>query len=95
MIDHNAESLLTMTDASKLLPGRPDAATLWRWRTKGVRGVKLESILYGGRRVTSREALDRFVERLNSDGSPERPTTPRKRQREIDRAERLAQKMGI
>ena len=60
MIDHEREELLTLTAATKLLPGRPNVATLWRWRTAGVRGVKLETILCGGRRMTSREALTRF-----------------------------------
>ena len=55
MVDINHERLLTFTEAAKSLPGRPNVATLWRWRTAGCRGVKLETILVGGKRYTSRE----------------------------------------
>jgi hypothetical protein len=56
-----AETSITLAQASHRLPTRPALSTLWRWRTKGVRGVKLETALVGGRRVTSIEALERFV----------------------------------
>ena len=39
--------------------------TVWRWATKGVRGVKLESLAIGGKRITSREAFERFVSATN------------------------------
>jgi len=39
-------------------------STLVRWVTKGIGGVKLEAEKCGGRWVTSREALQRFVARL-------------------------------
>ena len=46
--------------------GHPiDRSTCYRWRTRGCRGVKLETILIGGSRFTSLEALDRFVEQTN------------------------------
>lgn len=97
MIDHENEQLLSMTQAAKLLPGRPDVATLWRWRTSGCRGIKLESILFGGRRYTSREALSRFIAATTAaaDGEPVRSETPRQRQRAIDRAERRAAELGV
>ena len=56
-----AESLLTLKAAAKLLPGNPHYATLFRWAQKGCRGTRLETILVGGIRYTSREALDRFI----------------------------------
>ena len=61
MIDHEAEQLLTLTAAAKLLPGRPNVATLWRWRTAGIRGVKLETFLFGGRRMTLCEGFLVFL----------------------------------
>ena len=38
-----------------------DLTTAWRWVSKGVRGVKLESFMAGGRRMTTREAFARFA----------------------------------
>ncbi len=97
MIDHEAEQLLTLTAAAKLLPGRPNVATLWRWRTSGIRGIKLETFLFGGRRMTSREALSRFFERTTAaaDGAPVQAETPRQREHAIDRAEKRAQELGV
>ena len=53
MIDINREQLRTFTQAANTLPDRPNVATLWRWRTAGCRGVKLETVLVGGKRYTS------------------------------------------
>lgn len=39
-------------------------STLWRWSTKGCRGVRLEARRLGGRYITSIEAVDRFSARL-------------------------------
>lgn len=39
--------------------------TVWRWCVKGARGVKLESLAIGGKRITSREAFERFVSATN------------------------------
>jgi hypothetical protein len=94
MIDHEREHLLSMTDATKLLPGRPNVATLWRWRTAGCRGHRLETILFGGRRYTSREAIARFLAQIN--GEPiTSGETPRQRERAVERAERRAAELGV
>lgn len=37
------------------------ASTVWRWTTRGIRGVRLESLTVGGRRYTSLQAFARFV----------------------------------
>jgi hypothetical protein len=66
------ETLLTMQEASKQLPGRPSIAALYRWHLRGVRGVRLETILIGGRRKTSIEAFGRFVERTSAAATPDR-----------------------
>jgi len=62
------EHLLPMQEAAKLLPLRRGRlvgySTLMRWCTDGIRGIRLESIPVGGRRCTSREALQRFMKRL-------------------------------
>ena len=71
-VDISRESLLTLNQAAEYLPGRPNVSTLHRWRLHGIRGVKLETCLIGGRRYTSREAVERFVAATTAaaDGEP-------------------------
>ena len=62
------ETLLTLTEATKVLPrvnGRkPAVSTLWRWCRKGLRGVRLEYLRIGRNIVTSPQALHRFFAAL-------------------------------
>lgn len=89
-IDISTESLLSLPDASKTLPGRPALSTIHRWRLRGVRGTKLETCLIGGRRYTSLEALARFSTATTdaADGKSPPARTQRQRQLAIERAER-------
>ena len=60
--------------------------------TRGVRGAVLDSVLIGGIRYTSEEAIERFTRQQN----PERPaTSPDQRQAAIERAERELSAAGI
>lgn len=52
---------LTLRQAAALLPGRPSRSTLHRWAHQGIRGVRLATSLIGGRRYTTREAIERFI----------------------------------
>lgn len=93
-----SETLISLAEAARTLPGRPNIATLWRWRTAGVRGVTLETVTVGGRRYTSREALARFVAATTAaaDGEPvARPQTPRQREAAIRAAERELDRLGV
>lgn len=70
MIDHRTETVRPLTDTAARLPRRRggkkvNVAMLYRWSTRGLRGVKLETIQIGGTRCTSDEALQRFFERLS------------------------------
>ena len=96
MIDIHREKLLSFPEASASLKGRPNLSTLHRWRLPGVRGVRLETLLLGGRRVTSAEALQRFVEATTAaaDGAPTPTRTSSKQQRDIERAEAELDKEG-
>ncbi len=75
MIDLATEDILSLTAAAKRLPHlrgkRIHSSTLYRWASRGVRGVVLETARIGGSTVTSAEALQRFVDSLS------RPPTPR------------------
>ena len=94
MIDVASEQLVILTKAPSHIPGRPHLATVYRWFQKGVRGgVKLETALVGGRRFTSVEAIQRFVERLSGGdgaahggGNSQPPRTPTQRERASSKA---------
>lgn len=96
MIDINTESLVSMTEAAKDKSlGRPSVTTLWRWRTKGAGGRKLETVKIGGTVFTSREAIERFVQH-GEDQKPAPPMrTTKQRQRAIEAAERELEEAGI
>lgn len=66
------EDLVLLAQAHKYLPGRPHRSTLERWRIQGRHGVRLETLLIGGLRYTSRQALSRFCNAvtLAADGIP-------------------------
>ena len=70
---------------------------VWRWVLHGVGGIKLESILMGGRRLTSSEAIQRFADARTSqaDGELLQTRTSRQRQTAIDRAEHELTEAGI
>lgn len=95
MIDVSSEHLIPVREAPRHLPKRPNGKWLhvsacYRWITRGVQGVVLESIRIGGTTYTSLEALQRFGDRLSSPASLplDRTTGPLSRQREIERTAR-------
>jgi hypothetical protein len=70
LINSRIEELISLADAARLLPARrrgkkPHISCLYRWTTAGCRGVILDSVMVGGTRCTSREALARFIEALS------------------------------
>lgn len=97
MINLQNEQIVMLNKAAPFLPNRPNLATLFRWRTRGCRGVILETVLLGGRRATSVEALDRFFAAVTAaaDGPQGRVQTPKRRQLEIERAEQRANELGV
>ena len=57
--------------------GRPvSPATLWRWSSHGLRGVRLETVRVGGTTCTSTEALSRFFAALSGESPPETAPVP-------------------
>ncbi len=91
MIDTQTESLISINEAPAHIPTRPHIATCWRWIQRGVRGVKLETVLIGGKRFTSVEAITRFIEATTAAGSGQpvkSSTRSRARQTAIEQAER-------
>jgi hypothetical protein len=98
MIDVSTETLLTFAEFAASLPNRPNISTVHRWRLRGCRGVKLESIMLGGTRFTSQEAGQRFFNKITAvaDGTaqPEARTSTQ-RERAISRAEAELEAAGI
>lgn len=88
-IDIQHETLVPVAKIPSHVPGRPHSATCWRWIQRGCRGVKLETVLVGGRRFTSTLALQTFVERTTAaaDGtSPDITSTPAAARKRHERA---------
>ena len=98
-IDLSLERPISFNDAAKMLPDgkRPAYATWWRWRRVGIRGVKLETILIGGRRFTSAEAVQRFISATTAaaDGAAPTVRTPRRRRLEQAQARDVLHHAGI
>ena len=98
-IDVQTETVVSFSDARSAFPGidrRLSLATLHRWRLNGVRGVKLQTVLIGGLRYTSREAISRFVAALNADDAPAAPViTASQRRKQSEGAQAELEKMGV
>jgi hypothetical protein len=112
MIDSASETLISLAQAANELPRRrrgrkTHVSTLFRWTTAGCRGIVLETLQVGGTRCTSKEALQRFFERLSEsrqagaiDGGQSRPgpsvgrRTLAQRQRDSAVAGRKLAEMG-
>lgn len=102
MIDSRKEQLLTLSAAARDIPNRNsgrgvNVSTVWRWTLRGIRGVKLDTILVGGIRYTSREAMQRFFEATTAvaNGHTAPVRTSNERQRQIEAAERELKEVGI
>jgi hypothetical protein len=98
MIDLAGETVLTLMEATRQLPGRrqgkkPHVATLYRWAKKGLRGVRLETLQLGGTLCTSREALQRFFDRLTE--ADERGRASVQCQSTFDQADAELDRLGL
>lgn len=101
-IDILAETLVTIPQASALLPPdesgrRPHIATIYRWMLRGVKGVRLETCLVGGKRFTSHEALQRFSESVTraAQGKAPVPRAGIRRKRHDEAVDRELEAAGI
>ena len=76
------EQLITFAELAKSLPRRRGdrpvhLATIHRWRSRGLKGIRLEGVRVGGAWHTSREAFRRFTERLTALVTSEEVSPPR------------------
>ena len=70
-------------------------STCWRWALTGVRGHVLPTANLGGRRVTNLIAYQNWLAAINGQPAIRSGLTPRQRERQIERAERLADELGL
>ena len=102
-IDIATEEVETLTELCKSLPKRrggkrPNLCTAYRWTNEGVRGVRLDFIMVGGTRCSSRQALQRFFDALTAleQGRPAVHTFGRpSREKAIQAAEKRLEAAGI
>jgi predicted DNA-binding transcriptional regulator AlpA len=95
-VEPTQEPLLTIAEVTKLIPQRPSRATLWRWISRGVNGVRLRSVKCGGRRLFPTTAVAEFIAACTAkhDGIPlVRGDT--KRKRDIDEANSECERDGF
>lgn len=97
-IDTQSETLVPINAAPSHIPTRPHVATVWRWIQRGVRGVRLDTVLIGGKRFTSTEAIARFIGGTTAASDPtptgKTPTRSKARQAAIEQAEREFETVG-
>jgi len=55
----------TLAEIRSLLPGKRHMSTIHRWMQRGVRGIKLPTILIGGRRYVEAESFSKFLQQIN------------------------------
>ena len=93
----STENSLSISAAANSLPGRPNVSTVWRWISRGVRGVKLQTFCVGGRRYVTKESLENFLAQTTAaaNGQPAPTSTPRQRQKAIEAAEQELARAGI
>jgi Protein of unknown function (DUF1580) len=88
---------LTLAEAAKLIPGRHagqrvSIPTMWRWCVRGVHnGIRLQSVLVGGRRCTTRRWVQNFIDAMTRASPIPAPDsmklrTPSQRHRASERA---------
>lgn len=57
----NSESFIPLNAATKHLPGRPHRATLWRIALRGSHGIRLRTVVCGGRRFTTLRWIEEYL----------------------------------
>ena len=100
IIDVNAEHIVTFSQLARRLPRRrrdrpASVSTIHRWRSLGVRGVRLEAVRVGGAWVTSLEAYQRFCDALTNKCDERAPDGRGENRPDNDQTERQLDDLGI
>jgi len=100
MIDIVNEQMIPLSKipawSEKHIGNRVNPSTIHRWRLRGARGSKLETVLIGGRRYTSQEALLRFFDHTTTaeDGVSSPQHNAHERKSKIEDAEAYLKSEG-
>jgi hypothetical protein len=103
-IDLEIEQLIPIGEVPRLIPSsrlgkKLNVVTVYRWVLHGSRGRRLDSVLIGGSRYTSREAVARFAQDLSDSDIPTLPApsvrSPAQRQRDQAKAAAILDRAGI
>jgi len=101
-IDPDVEEIITLSRAARDVPPcGVSPATFARWLQRGVRTrgsderVRPETILIGGRRLTSVEAMRDFFAAQNAPETPAPAFTPSQRRRQAETANRVLADAGL
>jgi Protein of unknown function (DUF1580) len=107
MLDLTVENPISLAEVCRIVPPghsgrRTHLSTVLRWVLTGARSpsgelVQLEALRIGGRWMSTREALQRFAERLTPtiNRSSVETRTVSRRQRESERAGQELEALGI
>lgn len=89
MIDPFKETMLPLGKAARNVPGRTvSPQTIYRWCSTGIDGVKLETLVVGGRMQTSEEAMLRFFSAVTEARQP-----PSRQDDSYQRPERVSRQL--
>lgn len=97
MIDLRTESLIRLEDVRQHIPSGRRGKQLsksvpFRWASKGVKGIVLETVKVGGARYTTLDALHRFIQHINA---PTPPTSEATRPLPSKQVEKELAKRGL
>ena len=92
--------LLNLPEAFERVSGhRPHLCTLWRWTTKGCKGVKLQIAFLGGKRMTTERWAQDFIDAVSQVNMAKHEAappmqTPRQSERNAEQAaKKLAKRL--
>lgn len=83
--------LMHMVDAIEQVTGRrPNISTAWRWSVHGCGGIRLETVVLGGKRLTTTAMVESFIaattEAKNRNFDTCRVATTKSRDKQIEKA---------
>ena len=100
MLPLNPAKFVPIHDVPAMLPVRPNGkrvhiSAVYRWASKGVRGVRLQTVRIAGALYTTREAVEDFINAAAT--PPEAPSVPDRlaEHRQAMASARLALELGL
>lgn len=99
-IEIGKERVITLANAARLLPRRragrkPHVSTIYRWTSRGLKGIVLETLAVGGTTCTSVEALQRFFDALSQRNSGQPDLQSKQVEARLRRASQILNEAGI